>query len=253
MNNIKIHGIIYGDQAFQSSRDRAYESLSKFTDKAYLFTEKDLDNYRSNIDSRILYPGARGGGYWIFKPIFLKQVIDSIPEGEAVMWVDAGIECIGDTHIFADIAANNRGFCLFKQKHENSHYTKRDCFYYMNADTTEYHTARQSDAAVQVYIKNEETQKFINEYLHYCSDYRVVTDSPNECNLPNFPCFADHRHDQSILTNLYTKYKLNTFIQPSQWYHIDWTEDIKSRYLNDIELNQSERYSALFNHHLIRS
>jgi hypothetical protein len=249
MNKITIHGLTYGDQAFQISRDKAYSSLNNFTDKAYLFTEKDLDLYKNDIDTKILFPGARGGGFWIFKPIFLKLVMSCIPDGDAVMWMDAGIEYVSDINVLADIAENNRGFCLFKQKHENSHYTKRDCFYYMNADTEEYHFARQCDAAVQLYIKNKETQKFIDDYLHYCSNYRIVTDSPNECSLPNLPGFADHRHDQSILTNLCIRYKLNTFIQPSQWYHIDWTDDVKSKYLNNIELHHSKRYSVLFNHH----
>lgn len=249
MKNIKIHGITYGDENFKSSRDKAYISLKKYTDAAYLFTETDLNEYKDKIDSKILYPGARGGGHWIFKPIFLKYILNNIPDGEAVIWMDAGNECVADIRILADIAANHEGFCLFQQVHKNSHYTKRDCFYYMNNDSLSYYNSRQCDASMQLYIKNEKTLKFIDEYLHFCSDYRIVTDRPNECNLPNLEGFIDHRHDQSILTNLVVTYDLDTFIQPSQWYSLSWNTDDRAQFLNTNERIQSERYSTLFNHH----
>lgn len=245
---VKIHGITYGDELFVRSREKAYESLKKFTNNAYCFTEKDLAPFKENISSKICYTGARGGGYWIFKPIFLKQILNSIPDGEAVLWMDAGVECVESIEILTDIASTNRGFCLFQQIHKNSTYTKRDCFYYMDADNSVFYNARHCDASVQLYIKNEETVKFVEDYLMYCSDYRVVTDSANECGLPNIDGFVDHRHDQSILTNLRTRYNLNSFILASQWYN-EWNSNHKQSFLNEQELYHSNRYNTLFNHH----
>ena len=52
------------------------------------------------------------------------------------------------------------------------------------------------------------TLNFIKEWLEYSQDYRLITDSPNECGLPNYPEFADHRHDQAIFNILCLKYNL---------------------------------------------
>src|SRR5205823_2371810 len=41
-------------------------------------------------------------------------------------------------------------------------------------------------------------------------DRRCITDDMNECGLPNLPRFREHRHDQSILTNLCVKHKISS-------------------------------------------
>jgi hypothetical protein len=240
-----ITGFTYGDKKFSSSRARALESIKKFTDKAILYTEDDLKLYYDQYP-KILYPGARGGGFWLFKAIFLKKTIQEANDGDMVFWMDAGIECTGNLDIFYDVCTENNGFCIFKLVHRQSSWTKRDCFYYMYCDEEKYHNTLNCDASIQFFIKNEQTVKFIDEYLHYCSDYRIVTDSPNECGLPNLPDFVDHRHDQSILTNLCVKHNISRFKHATQWRNIDiWNPE----YLTEFEQVQSNKYGVLFNHH----
>jgi hypothetical protein len=65
--------------------------------------------------------------------------------------------------------------------------------------------------------KNDFVINFINEWLHYAKDYRIITDSANECGLPNYPEFVDHRHDQSILSLLGGKYKIKNIPDVSQY------------------------------------
>lgn len=239
-----IIGITYGDLVFKNSRVRALESLKKFTDKSILYTEDDLKPY---IDShpKILYPGARGGGFWLFKTIFLKKTLEGMNNGDMILWMDAGAECNAPLNVFYDIAQQNNGFCLFKVIHRQAHYTKRDCFYYMECDEEKYHNTLNCDASIQFYIKNDATVNFVNDYYMYCCDYRIVTDAPNECGLPNLPGFIDHRHDQSILANLCVKNNIPRFKEPTQWYHVGWKDEM----LTDFEKQQSEKYEAAFNHH----
>jgi len=239
-----IIGITYGDSVFKNSRTRALESLKKYTDSSILFTEDDLKPFIEQ-HPKILYPGAKGGGFWLFKSIFLKHTLQNANDGDMVIWMDAGAECTSSLDVFYDIALQNSGFCLFSVIHKQAHYTKRDCFFYMGCDNEKYHNALNCDASIQMYIKNDTTVKFIDEYYKYCSDYRVVTDSPNECNLPNLPGFIDHRHDQSILANLCIKHNIQRFKEPTQWYHVGWSDDM----LTDFEKQHSKRYEAVFNHH----
>jgi hypothetical protein len=47
---------------------------------------------------------------------------------------------------------------------------------------------------------NGENAALVEEWMRWMQDDAIVTDSPS--NYPNHPDFMEHRHDQSILTNL---------------------------------------------------
>jgi hypothetical protein len=243
--------LTYGDTNFIKSRERAFNSIKNYVDNVLVFTEKNLEKYKS-LYPYILYNGARGGGFWLYKSIFLKETFNKCENGDMIIWMDSGVEFTGnkdDITILKNIALNNDGFCLFKQINRNRIWTKRDAFVYMDCDKEEYYNALQCDAAIQIYIKNEKTLKFINELLFYCGDYRIITDSPNQCGLPNLYGVRDHRHDQSILTNLSIKYGLQRFKQPTQYGEIDWCVDNEIENFTDYERSESSKYKIIFNHH----
>jgi hypothetical protein len=248
-----IHVITYGDDRFIKSRERAVKSIENFVDSTKIYTDKDLEKFKIKYP-KILYHNARGGGFWLYKSLFLKETFSNCNEGDMIIWMDSGTDFIGDKDditTLLNIATNNGGFCLFKQVNINKVWTKRDCFVYMGCDSEDYYNALQCDAAIQVYVKNDRTDKFIDELLKYCEDYRIITDSPNECGLPNLMGFKDHRHDQSILTNLCVKHKINRFKQPTEYGYgyIDWDGDSEIINLNDYERQESHKYKVIFNHH----
>jgi hypothetical protein len=59
--------------------------------------------------------------------------------------------------------------------------------------------------------------KIVEEWLTYCMDPRIITDQDNTCGQPNLPEFRDHRHDQSVISLLVAKYRIEQFRNPSQW------------------------------------
>ena len=85
-------------------------------------------------------------------------------------------------------------------------YTKRDAFILMDADTPYYYDTNQYMAGIQIYKKTKHTIKFIQEYLHYSQDQRIVTDDPNTLGKENYPGFKDNRHDQTVFSLLIKKY-----------------------------------------------
>ena len=76
----------------------------------------------------------------------------------------------------------------------------------MNVDTPYYYDTRQYMAGIQIYRKTKYTIKFIQEWLHYCQDARIITDDQNTMGKENYPGFRDNRHDQTVLSLLIKKY-----------------------------------------------
>lgn len=61
------------------------ESLKIF-DKIILFTDKDLPE---SITNHPLYNMERGGGYWLWKPYIILEILSRIEENDILVYVDA--------------------------------------------------------------------------------------------------------------------------------------------------------------------
>jgi len=106
----------------------------------------------------------------------------------------------------------------------------------MNADRSEYTNTSASLASYLLIKKSPMSMAFVSEWLTYAQDSRVITDDDNVMNSPNYADFRAHRHDQSILSILATKWNLTMYPDPSQWGE-----------------SSVRAYPTIFNHHRTRS
>jgi hypothetical protein len=148
----------------------------------------------------------RGGGYWLWKPYIILQELKRLNDGDYVVYSDCGRRpqsfsrridtllewCSDNGGVLPGVYVPHWG--------ANRRWTKRDCFVLMGCDHEEYWNPCQVQAAFSVWQKNELSLSFVEKWLHYCTDERILTDIPNTCGLPHFADFVDHRHDQSVLT-----------------------------------------------------
>lgn len=165
----------------------------------------------------------RGNGYWIWKPFIILEKLKEIKEGEFVVYWDVG-RSNSTNKLKRDIngalrwcAKHNNGMILgvnLFYHGPNKKWTKRDCFVYMDCDHDKYRNHCQIQATFSIWQKNASSIHFIEQWLHYCKDRRIVTDDPSSCGLPDDESFRDHRHDQSVLTNLVIKENLQCFPYP---------------------------------------
>jgi len=81
----------------------------------------------------------------------------------------------------------------------------------MGCDTEKYHQSPHVQAGYSAWSNSNSSIKFLTEWLSWCTNTAVITDNPNIYGKPNLPGFRDHRHDQSILSNLTTKKGLTLF------------------------------------------
>ncbi len=143
-----------------------------------------------------------------------------------------------------DVANNpdNDGKIIFKlppvgvPHHLAKTWTKRDCFVLMGCNTEKYWNAPMSNGAVSLWRKSDENIKFLEEWLKFAKDPRIITDDPNIFGLNDIN-FKDHRHDQSILSLLAIKYNLEMYRDPTQY---------GVSFINEFD---NSPYPQLFNHH----
>lgn len=197
--------IEFQDRQFEllnySSDLNLFDNISFYTDSWLKTTEF----YKKNNNILDL---PRGCGYWLWKPFIILETFKKINDGDSVMYIDCGDFYNKKILDYIKPILEKETCLLLGGGYINKDWTKRDCFYYMNCDNQEYHNVIQLEAGVQFWKKTDQSIKVLEEQLYYGGDYRIITDSSNESGYDNFPTFKDHRHDQSILTNLFVKYKL---------------------------------------------
>ncbi len=150
----------------------------------------------------------RGAGYWVWKPLAIRTALDTIGDDDVLIYSDAGKLPPGQITRPDRIAQLAKlapegflsGVQLTGLRHD--HWTKRDCFVLMEADTDACHQADQLQVGWSAWTRSPQCFELLEKWQHFNEDRRIVTDDANVMGLPNSPGFKEHRHDQSIYTNL---------------------------------------------------
>ena len=195
--------------------DDKFEVLRKLTNDTAYFLENKKSYRPEDIpedfinENREVYSHHRGFGFWIWKPyIILDYLNNHCEEGDIVIYCDSGDVFNKDLVdvILKDLEDENTYLCAPTSSHfSHTAYTRRDCFVFMDCDEPKYHSANQVLASIMAWKNCKESKDFLEEWLNYCKNKFINTDEPNISGLPNFGNFIDHRHDQSIYTNLIIK------------------------------------------------
>jgi hypothetical protein len=155
-------------------------------------------------EHRALLDAREGAGFWLWKPRCILAAMEGAAEGDVIVYADAGSDLRRSLAPLVH-ACTGRDGVLFWNDYPNQHYVKRDCFVLTGTDLPRFHLARQLDAALLLFRNTSRTQDFVREWLHACTDPRLVSDAPNTCGRPNLAGFVGHRHDQAVLTLLYLR------------------------------------------------
>lgn len=158
---------------------------------------------------------ARGAGYWLWKPYILAQAMAALRDGDFVLYSDTGHQAVDDdplpplAPLLTWLAGSERRVAIARLfGHPNAHWTKRDCFVLMGCDEARYWGADQLQSSYVGLMVSDTSRRLVDEWLRFVCDERVVTDLDNRMGLPNLDGFVEHRHDQSIITNLIYQHDL---------------------------------------------
>lgn len=209
---MKVIYINYSDLNYRDHQNFLIEHVikNKIFDDARAYTREYLEETEFYKKNKNILDKDRLAGYALWKPYIISEALKSIDDDDILVYMDCGdYPKRGIKGIILEYMDNaDQYFIQGNFTSVNRWWTKRDCFYYMNCDEEKYWNALQLEDGFIALKKTEFNINLINEWLGYCEDERIVTDMPNTCGLENLDEFKDHRHDQSILTNLQIKYEL---------------------------------------------
>jgi hypothetical protein len=162
---------------------------------------------------RFIRENHRGYGYWIWKSILLEDMMEKIPEGDILIYADAGCgirstpEAKRRMQLWIDLATQHPSHRVgFQLRHMAYVWTKMDIFqeFQSDMDPTVTNTG-QHMGGIQIYQNLPANREFIRQYRSILArhNYRLVDDSPSL--VSNFPGFKENRHDQAILSILYKR------------------------------------------------
>ena len=210
----------YADEKFQPYQKLQTKTAYYFgADKVIEYSPADLDRefYERN---KFILDQPRGAGYWLWKPYIIKDALNKVSDGDIVFYVDSGIFFINKIQFLID--AMNREklnvmvFGVYEGYHLEKIWTKRDAFILMDCDEKKFTDAPQFGGGYVLFRKCSESFSFVEDWLKYMQDPRIVTDMPNQLGVENYPEFKENRHDQTVLSLLAKKYNLLPFRQPQQ-------------------------------------
>ncbi len=225
--DMKIYFCLYSNAKFEIPR----KALSNLARKSKIF--EDVFEYNRewlettdffNDNKEMLSPkNIKGDGWCLWKPYVILESLKKIKYGDVVLYMDSSDTFFNNFGEFLREYFKDNDILLVKGGGPNKKYTQRDTFFYMGCDSSLYWETHQVEAGVIGIKKSQESVSFIEEYLSYCSDPRIMRDDENSCGLPNFPEFDNNRYDQSVLSNLKTKYGISTnegirnYIECNMW------------------------------------
>lgn len=208
-NKSKIVAITFGNSYFRRQIELNRKSALEIgqVNEHYSFSPHDLDNEFKKKNKKILSRG-RGSGYWLWKPYIInKTIIEKLNDGDYLIYTDAAMIFWNSTQLLIDfLIANNASMWMNRLTLKERKFSKRDAFIIMGLDTPYFSETNQYMAGIQIYKKSNYTVKFIQEWLNYCQDERIISDDKNTLGQPNYKGFVENRHDQTALSLLIKKY-----------------------------------------------
>ena len=211
INYDKIKVLTFSKGSFKQSQEKLKSHLISIGINN-LINYSDSDLPKDFIDEfQDLFEQKRGYGYWIWKPFIILKELNNLADDEILIYMDSTDQ---PSNLFFEILNNHlkkEEIYLVNRGYKNGEWTKRDCFIMMNCDDKKYHNSIQLEAGVLGLKKTDNNIKLLTEWFEFCKNRNILTDLPNTCGLENLEGFKDHRHDQSILTNLSIKYGLKSY------------------------------------------
>ncbi len=149
-----------------------------------------------------------------------------------MIYSDGGAVYVNDITDLVDFFENEKlNILVFSLLLKEKHYSKRDAFILLDADSSEFTETAQHPSGYIVLRKCDEAMRFVEDWNKASLDPRIVSDSSNKMGKENYEGFVENRHDQTALSIIAKKYGVKNYRDPSQWGNDigKWPKDVIER------------------------
>ena len=175
------------------------------------FTDVDLraDHEFWTKHGDFIEKNNRGFGYWIWKPYLILKTMQTLKDGDLLLYLDAGCEIDvrkrREMQKSFEIAKLDRLVGTITPHREGS-WCKMDVVIKLDASDPSYLNTDQRQATANLFLVCADTRDFVSKWYELACDYHLIDDSRSKA--PNIPEFCHHRHDQSLFSLLSKKMNL---------------------------------------------
>jgi hypothetical protein len=200
--------------AFQKKLCRSALDDGQFNE-AVLWTAQTLRETAFYRAHAAILDLVRGAGVWAWKPFIIYNELLRRADGDYVVYYDCGrkgntiTKPITEIIAWCDLSPHGILPGVESASEPNRRWAKADCFHYMDAEAPQYWDRPHVQATFSVWKNSPFARSFVAQWMKFALDPRLITDHPNVAGRDNHPEFLDHRHDQSILTNLVARLGLS--------------------------------------------
>jgi hypothetical protein len=198
----KKYFVLYDDETNRYDLNPLIESIKKYLKFEIIIFKK------SNIDSSFLennkdiFAFSRGGGYWLWKPYIINEVLKNIEPGSFLFYIDSSYKFINNIDDIISYV-DKKDIIIWKNKPNEPYYLMNQ---WCKKDVLQTPDNYEICWAGAILVKNTlYCRSIIEEWLKSCN-YHSITDSPSI--IPNLSKFVEHHHDQALLSNVLFKYNV---------------------------------------------
>jgi len=201
-----------GEKCYNDAGKRLIEQAKSVDlfDEVKFFTDIDLrsDPYFWPKHGEFIQKNRRGYGYWLWKSYIIKKTMESMSDGEILLYLDCGCE-IGAMHktklteYFEHVKTD---LLIGTWTQVEKYWNKQDLLLHLNITDAQHLNSPQRQGGAVLYYVCDRTREFVNMWYNTCCDYHMIDDTPSIAANPQY--FREHRHDQSVFSLLVKKYNL---------------------------------------------
>ena len=203
-----------GSKNYYEAGDRLINQANsvELFDKTTLYTETYLKNDIDfwNQHSNFIENNHRGYGYWLWKSYIIKKTMEQMQDDDILLYLDCGCEIDKNKkeEIRKYLEVVKHANIMVASSNEDEHkYNKMDLIIKLNMLDNKYlDECPQHQAGAILFWVCDKTRTLVNKWYELACDYHNIDDTPSVT--PNFSCFIEHRHDQSIFSLLIKKYDI---------------------------------------------
>lgn len=213
--------IAYADEKMAYSLKRIGKLAVKtgVFDEVLVWTPENLPDY---VKGSKLMEYSYGGGYWAWKPVIIFETLQRYDDETVICYVDAG--CTLRPHQeweeFFGLMKDNDflGFCYKDTMPEwerfgstsskIKHWTKKEALHYLDGHVGSAEWREMNKVMGGILFVKGKDNKLIKDWLDISLNHPEIVLDPDLDRLDEeYDFFAQHKHDQPILTALAYKYK----------------------------------------------